>query len=82
MRRCAILSLPAVWQDRRGDPARGPSVAIEKAYSCGRSQTGRCIRDFLYRGFNADAEGRRVFDGVLPHVAGAGREVAEGAFCE
>jgi hypothetical protein len=50
-----------------------PLGRIEKAYGWGRSQTGRCIRDFLYLGFNADAEGRRVFDGVLPHVAGAGR---------
>ena len=46
--------------------------AIDKAYAWGRSQTGRCIRDFVYRGYNADARGRRVFDGVMPHVAGAG----------
>jgi len=45
----------------------------EKAYAWGRSQTGRCIRDFVYLGFNADAAARRVFDGVMPHVAGAGR---------
>lgn len=50
-----------------------PVGAIEKAYSWGRSQTGRCLRDFVYRGFNGDAEGRRVFDGVMPHVAGGGR---------
>ena len=52
------------------NPLRG----TEKAYAWGRSQTGRCLRDFVYRGFNADAQGRRVFDGVLPHVAGAGRK--------
>jgi hypothetical protein len=46
---------------------------IEKAYAWGRSQTGRCLRDFVYRGFNADALRRKVFDGILPHVAGAGR---------
>jgi len=46
--------------------------AIEKAYAWGRSQTGRCIRDMIHQGFNADAEGRRVFDGVLPHVSGGG----------
>ncbi|MEZ5852228.1 MAG: alpha/beta hydrolase domain-containing protein [Hyphomicrobiaceae bacterium] len=46
---------------------------IEKAYGWGRSQTGRCIRDFVYRGFNVDAEGNRVFDGLLPHVSGGGR---------
>jgi hypothetical protein len=45
----------------------------QKAYACGRSQTGRCIRDFVYEGFNADAQGRRVFDGVMPHVAGGGK---------
>ena len=45
---------------------------IEKAYCWGRSQTGRCIRDFLYSGNNADAAGRKVFDGVLPHVSGGG----------
>tara|TARA_Y100000588_G_scaffold322471_1_gene354462 strand:- start:2658 stop:4703 length:2046 start_codon:yes stop_codon:yes gene_type:complete len=57
--------------DRAGVP--NPLPGIEKAYGYGRSQTGRCLRDFLYRGFNADAQERRVFDGVIPHVAGAGR---------
>src|SRR6185312_9076617 len=28
---------------------------------------------FLYQGFNADEDGRRALDGVLAHVAGAGR---------
>ena len=46
--------------------------AIDKAYAWGRSQTGRCIRDFVYRGYNADPRGRRVFDGVMPHVSGGG----------
>jgi hypothetical protein len=54
--------------------AANPLAGTEKAYAWGRSQTGRCIRDFVYRGFNADAQGRRVFDGILPHVAGAGRK--------
>ena len=57
---------------RHGGSA-SPLAGIDKAYAWGRSQTGRLIRDFVYRGFNADAAGRRVFDGVLPHVAGAGR---------
>ena len=54
------------------NPLREAGARIEKAYAWGRSQTGRCIRDFVHLGFNADAQGRRVFDGVLPHVAGAG----------
>ncbi len=49
-----------------------PVGPIEKAYCWGRSQTGRCIRDFIYRGFNADKDGQKVFDGALPHVSGAG----------
>ncbi len=55
------------------NPLRENGGRIEKAYAWGRSQTGRCIRDFLHLGFNADAEGRPVFEGVLPHVAGAGK---------
>jgi alpha/beta hydrolase family protein len=58
--------------DAAGQP--NPLRGVEKAYAWGRSQTGRCLRDFVYRGFNADARRRRVFDGVLPHVAGAGRK--------
>jgi hypothetical protein len=52
------------------NPLRG----TRQAYAWGRSQTGRCLRDFVYRGYNADAAGRKVFDGVMPHVAGAGRK--------
>lgn len=40
----------------------------------GRSQTGRCLRDFVHRRFNAEAAGRRVFDGIMPHAAGASRK--------
>ncbi len=53
---------PLAWNGR----------TVEKAYAFGRSQTGRSIRDFLYRGFNADTEGKRVFDAMHSHVAGAG----------
>ncbi|MBL8699475.1 MAG: hypothetical protein JNK67_13950 [Alphaproteobacteria bacterium] len=54
------------------NPVAPAGVRVDKAFAWGRSQTGRCIRDFLHRGFNADAAGRRVFDGVLPHVSGGG----------
>ncbi len=39
----------------------------------GISQNGRFLRDFLHQGFNADEQGRIALDGVLAHVAGAGR---------
>lgn len=56
------------YEEGVGNPLGG----IDRAYGYGRSQTGRAIRDFVWRGFNADAAGRRVFDGLMPHVSGAG----------
>ena len=58
----------------RTNPLWEGGGSVEKAYARDRSQTGRCMRDFVYRGFNAGAGGRKVFDGILPHVAGAGRK--------
>jgi hypothetical protein len=46
---------------------------VKRAYSFGRSQSGRFSRTFLYFGFNRDERNRRVFDGMLVLVAGAGR---------
>lgn len=48
-------------------------VPAARVYGEGVSQNGRFLRDFLYQGFNADEEGRMALDGVLAHVAGAGR---------
>ena len=46
---------------------------IKRAYGFGISQSGRFLRTFLYYGFNRDEKGRKVFDGLLAHVAGGGR---------
>jgi hypothetical protein len=45
----------------------------KRVYGEGISQNGRFLRDFLYQGFNADEDGRMALDGILAHVAGAGR---------
>lgn len=45
----------------------------QRIYGQGISQDGRFLRDMLYEGFNADEEGRMALDGILAHVAGAGR---------
>ena len=45
---------------------------IDRSISFGISQSGRAIRMFLYEGFNEDEQGRKVFDGAVPMVAGAG----------
>jgi hypothetical protein len=44
-----------------------------RVYGEGISQNGRFLRDFLFQGFNADEDGRMALDGILAHVAGAGR---------
>ena len=54
------------------NPLAESGRCVEKVYAFGRSQTGRSLRDFIYKGFNADTSGRRVFDAVHTHVAGAG----------
>ncbi|HJS74612.1 MAG TPA: alpha/beta hydrolase domain-containing protein, partial [Vicinamibacteria bacterium] len=46
---------------------------LDRAIAFGISQSGRFLRTFLYYGFNEDESGRRVFDGVMAHVAGGGR---------
>lgn len=37
----------------------------------GISQSGRFVRDYLWQGFNTDAQQRKVFDGMLPLVGGS-----------
>ncbi|MCU1284629.1 MAG: hypothetical protein JWO13_979 [Acidobacteriales bacterium] len=46
---------------------------IERAYAAGISQSGRFLRHYVYQDFNVDENDRQVLDGVLAHVAGAGR---------
>ena len=46
---------------------------VARVYGEGISQNGRFLRMLLYQGFNADEEGRIALDGILAHVAGAGR---------
>jgi hypothetical protein len=47
--------------------------ALTRAIAFGISQSGRFLRTYLYYGFNEDESRRKVFDGVMAHVAGAGR---------
>ncbi|HEY3518276.1 MAG TPA: alpha/beta hydrolase domain-containing protein, partial [Gammaproteobacteria bacterium] len=57
-----------------GAPELGISAAsYDRALAFGISQSGRLLRQFLYDGFNADERARRVFDGVLSHIAGGAR---------
>jgi hypothetical protein len=64
-------------QDDTGNPnPLGPSpghVGITRAYATGASQTGGYLRDFMYLGFNEDESHRKVFDGIIPTIAGTDR---------
>ena len=57
------------------NPLRHPDGAplAERVIGEGRSQSGRAIRMFLHEGFNADEQGRQVFDGLIPTIAGGGQ---------
>jgi hypothetical protein len=55
-------------------------TGIRHALAFGVSQSGRFLRHFLELGMNDDGHGRRVFDGVMSHVAGAGKVFANHRF--
>lgn len=61
--------------DSDGEPnlLRQDGASMEKAYAYGRSQCGRLLREFVYRGYNEDIEGRQVFSAIHPTVSGGGR---------
>ena len=61
---------------RRCQPAR--RRLVDKAYGYGASLAGRVVREYIYEGWNRDAEGRKVFDAVLTHT-GVGRLVFQHA---
>lgn len=51
----------------------GAAAPVHRVYAVGISQSGRFLRHFLYQDFNSDERGRQVMDGIIAHVAGAGR---------
>jgi hypothetical protein len=64
----AIRDAASAFRYRTDLPAHG-----NVAYVQGESQDGRFLRQFLYDGFNADEQDRRVFDAVWAHIAGSAR---------
>lgn len=59
-------------QDDAGNP-NPIAGGLIRAYAGGGSQTGGFLRDYIYLGFNADESGRKVFDGIIPWIAGTDR---------
>ncbi|WP_342147946.1 alpha/beta hydrolase domain-containing protein [Methylorubrum sp. SB2] len=56
----------------RSEASNPAASGIRQTLALGISQSGRYLRDFIQQGFNRDEAGRRVFDGVLSHIAGVG----------
>ncbi len=54
-------------------PVREHPATLSRVLGYGYSQSARFLRDFLYRGFNADERGRQAFDGLFIASAGSGR---------
>jgi hypothetical protein len=82
--RDVVSFLRYVVQDRAGtaNPVgrSGDAPGIEAVLAFGVSQSGRYLRDHLGLGFNQDESGRKVFDGILTHVAGIGKVFANYEF--
>jgi hypothetical protein len=55
---------------------------IRHALGFGISQSGRVLRDLVHLGFNQDLARRRVFDGMLPVVAGSRRTCVNWQFAQ
>ncbi|MDZ4684455.1 MAG: alpha/beta hydrolase domain-containing protein [Planctomycetaceae bacterium] len=71
----AVRDLMSAFKHGTGDAhplLRDGQPFLTRAHGFGVSQSGRFLREFLYWGCNADEQGRKVFDGVIPHVAGGG----------
>lgn len=55
-------------------------TGVSHVLGFGVSLSGRFLRHFLDLGMNRDEAGQRVFDGLLPHIAGAGKVFANESF--
>ena len=69
----AIRDVVTMLKYRSADALSIPAGAIRRATAFGISQSGRFLRTYLYYGFNRTEDNRKVFDGVIAQVAGAGR---------
>jgi hypothetical protein len=71
-------------RDRAGNAnpvaLNGGDPGIRAVLAFGVSQSGRYLRDHVALGFNQDETGRKVFDGILTHVAGIGKVFANYEF--
>lgn len=78
----AVADLVSFLRGNGPDGVEVPIGPIEHTMAMGISQSGRFVRDLVYQGFNADANGARVFDGVMPHIAGSRKTFTNYSFAQ
>ena len=69
---CGMLAIrdAAAWLRHPAESNPLLPESYRRIYGHGVSQSGRLLRTMVYLGLNLDEDGRPVFDGLLPHVAG------------
>jgi hypothetical protein len=80
----AIRDIVSFLRHATTDNALAPQgrPRIRRALGFGISQSGRVLRDLVHLGFNQDLDGRQVFDGILPVVAGSRRTCINWQFAQ
>lgn len=63
-----VTFLRAAKTDEAGTP-NPAGAGIRWAVASGTSQSGNFLRSFVHLGFNADENGRQVFDGIASNIA-------------
>ncbi len=56
--------------------------SVDHALAYGGSQSGRFLHHLVWEGFNADPEGRQVFDGLFIHLGGSGKGIFNYRFAQ
>ena len=59
------------WLRHENSEANPLRSAVRHVLAHGTSQSGRYLKGFVQWDFNRDEAGRRVFDGINPHISGA-----------
>ncbi|MFI0473162.1 alpha/beta hydrolase domain-containing protein [Halomonas sp. HMF6819] len=78
----ATSDLVSFLRGAPGHDVTSPLEGVQHTLALGVSQSGRFLRDFIYQGFNADAQGQRVFDGAMAHIAGSRKTFTNARFAQ
>jgi hypothetical protein len=78
----ADISTAPCERDAKGACVNPEGGVFSATVAIGGSQSGRYLRDFLWQGFNRDPAGRRVFDGIVPFIAGGRQTFTNFRFAE